>query len=126
MNNLGTSYLGGTYGGNCFISGASATIDIFNDENILRNCNEIGKLIYDELNLIDRIKDFRQHGLILAIEFKDYNAEEIKKVVDNLRDNNILVLLCGPKSEFIRLLPPLNITSEEVNEFIRAFKKSII
>ena len=56
---------------------ASATIDIFNDENIL-NCNEIGKLIYDELNLIDRIKEIRQHGLMIAIEFKDYNAEEIK------------------------------------------------
>ena len=127
MNNLGTSYLGGTYGGNCLsVVAASATIDIFNDENILRNCNEIGKLIYDELNLIDRIKEIRQYGLMIAIEFKDYNAEEIKKIVDNLRDNNILVLLCGPKSEFIRLLPPLNITSEEVNEFIRAFKKSII
>lgn len=126
MNNLGTSYLGGTYGGNCLSTvAASATIDIFENDNLLDNCNIMGKILADEINTFDCVKEVRQHGLMIAIEFEDYTTDQIMKILNNLRDNYVLVLLCGHNSQYIRLLPPLNITKKDIEFFIEAFEKSI-
>tara|TARA_B110000977_G_scaffold60202_1_gene81766 strand:+ start:720 stop:1931 length:1212 start_codon:yes stop_codon:yes gene_type:complete len=126
MNSLGKGYLGGTYGGNAISSAASiATIDILNDPHVKENVNTIGKYIKDELKDEYLIKEIRQHGLMIAIEFSQNNStpEFASFIVDVLRDNGILVLLCGNKGQFIRLLPPLLVTKEEIDEFLGCLKK---
>ena len=126
MNSLGKGYLGGTYGGNAISSAASiATIDILNDPHVKENVNTIGKYIKDELKDECLIKEIRQHGLMIAIEFSQNNStpEFASFIVDVLRDNGILVLLCGNKGQFIRLLPPLLVTKEEIDEFLGCLKK---
>ena len=126
MNSLGKGYLGGTYGGNAISSAASiATIDILNDPHVKENVNTIGKYIKDELKDEYLIKEIRQHGLMIAIEFSQNNStpEFASFIVDVLRDNGILVLLCGDKGQFIRLLPPLLVTKEEIDEFLGCLKK---
>ena len=116
MNNIGKSYLGGTYGGNALVSAAaSATIDIINHEKLIENCNIIGKLLNYELSKFNDIKIVRQYGLMIGIEFVfSNNPKKVMDIVNKLRENNILVLLCGNKSQYIRLLPPLNINEREV------------
>ena len=126
MNSLGKGYLGGTYGGNAISSAASiATIDVLNDPHVKENVNTLGKYIKDALKDEYLIKEIRQHGLMIAIEFtkNNSNPEFASFIVDTLRDNGILVLLCGSKGQFIRLLPPLLISKEEIDIFIGALKK---
>tara|TARA_Y200000002_G_C22637373_1_gene645321 strand:+ start:309 stop:1508 length:1200 start_codon:yes stop_codon:yes gene_type:complete len=125
MNSLGEGYLGGTYGGNAIASAAaSATIDILNNDDIQKNVNEMGKYIKD--NLIDEpiIKEIRQYGLMIAIEFtfSNQNPYYTKEIVEQLAEEGILVLLAGNKNQYIRLLPPLNISKEEIDLFILKFK----
>ena len=44
-------------------------------------------------------------------------------VVIKLRDYyGILILLAGNKNQYIRILPPLNISEEEVNQFVSALR----
>lgn len=124
MNNIGNSYLGGTYGGNALVSAAaSATIDVINNDNLIDNTNKMGNLLNIELTKFKEIKKVRQYGLMIAIEF--HNSNRVPYIVNELKKNNILVLLCGNKSQFIRLLPPLNISKTDIVLFINTLKKII-
>ena len=127
MNSIGESYLGGTYGGNAICSvAASATIDVFNNENLLSNAEEMGLYIKNNIETIHTIKQVRQYGLMIAIEFSFSNeSEKVMKIVDLLRDEGILVLLCGHKSQYIRILPPLNVSLKDVDIFLTKFHKIV-
>lgn len=125
---LNVGYLGGTYGGNPLVTeAASITIDVFNDEQILENVRKVGLYLNRELNRLKEtgqlISGIRQYGLMVAIEFNDNDKSSknttVNKVLEMLReDHNVLVLFAGYKNQFIRLLPPLNTTQEEIQYFI--------
>lgn len=120
--NVGKNYLGGTYGGNAICSAAaSATIDIFNNEKLLENVNNIS-LYFDKklkkMRNINKIKDIRKYGLMIAIEL---NNDDVSNIVKKLRNNGILILQSGDKGQFIRLLPSLNITKDELDIFFKVF-----
>tara|TARA_B100001248_G_C27379120_1_gene455987 strand:- start:26 stop:1222 length:1197 start_codon:yes stop_codon:yes gene_type:complete len=122
MNNIGTSYLGGTYNGNAISSAAaSATIDILNDIELQDHVKSLG--IYIKLNLKNdkMIKEIRQYGLMIAIELISSNYT--KSIVDELRSEGILVLTAGNNNQYIRLLPPLNVSVSEIDFFIQKIKK---
>ena len=68
----------------------------------------------------------RQYGLMIGIEFVfSNNPKKVMDIVNKLRENNILVLLCGNKNQYIRLLPPLNINEREIYIFIDKLSKII-
>lgn len=72
MDNIGTNFLGGTYGGNAVcLAVASATIDIVLKEELLFNVIKKGELLKQGLSVIPNVKYIRQYGLMIAIEFKD-------------------------------------------------------
>ena len=123
MNSLEKGCLGGTYGGNAICSAAaSATIDILNDEHIKRNIAEKGKYIKQSLITESKIKEIRQYGLMIGIElYNDCNITTLE-LVNSLREDGILVLVAGNKNQYIRLLPPLNISGNEIEYFINKFK----
>ena len=124
MNSLRPGTLGGTYGGNAIVSvAASTTIDIIENENLLENANIMGAKIYNELNSIESIKEIRQHGLMIAIDFGDTSGSTSRLVVQKLRENGILVLTAGINDQYIRLLPHLNISNNDLFYFINKFKK---
>jgi 4-aminobutyrate aminotransferase-like enzyme len=128
MNNIGTSYLGGTYGGNAIASAATlASIEIIENENLLNNTNIMGSYIKNSLKNFEEIKEIRQYGLMIAIEFNfsNQNPEKVKKIVEYLREYNILVLMAGNKNQYIRLLPPLTITEVEIDYFLAGFQYAI-
>ena len=123
MNNTGMGYLGGTYGGNAVCSAAaSATIDVFKNENILENVKNMEKYFLSEfsnLKNIDMIENVRAYGLMIAIELNDKSLT--LDIVNKLNEKGVLVLLAGNKSQYIRLLPPLNISMHEIDIFIDEF-----
>ena len=125
MNSLGKSFLGGTYGGNAMCcAAASSTIDVIEEENLLENTNLMGNYIYDSLITMDSIKEIRQNGLMIAIQFR--SGIDTSHVIDELYKRHVLALLCGNRNQYIRVLPPLNVTREEINLFIDAIKDIII
>jgi len=120
MNSLVKGSLGGTYGGNAICcAAASASIEILNNRKIKNDINYFGKIIKKELENEILIKEIRQYGLMIGIEF---NRDIIKEVIYELKNNNILALTCGNKGQYLRLLPPLNISIEDVDYFINVLK----
>lgn len=124
MNNIGNSYLGGTYGGNVVSSiVASKTIDIIKNEKLLNNTITQGNKIKQQLLEIDEIKSIRQYGLMIAFDFKEPYTSH--KIIENMRQHQVLCLLCGNQNQYIRILPPLNVSNQDIDFFINALKKSI-
>lgn len=105
---------GSTFGGN-FISTTAglATIEAIKNNNILENVQQIEiylfGLLKEKLAGFPEIVEIRGKGLMVGIEWNQPVSELIKIT----KNHGLLVLSAGPN--VLRLLPPLNISIEEVD-----------
>lgn len=108
---------GTTYGGNPFVCAAvSEVFDVFKDEKILENVQEVGHYLWNQLEMLkennDNIVDHRGIGLIQGLEFKDNPSAIVKKALEKG-----LVLIAAANNT-IRFVPPLIITRESIQEML--------
>ena len=122
---------GGTYGGNAISSSAAiATIQVIRDEKLLDNAKERGAQLQKGLrNLQEKhsvIGDIRGVGLMIGIEFRTENHKPSQKIAKafqkKCQENELLLLTCGPWENTVRLIPPLIITSEQVQFVLGVFQ----
>lgn len=111
---------GSTFGGNPMASAAGlASIQIYQDEKIVERAAEMGEFLFERLNatLLDRmiVREIRGTGMMVGIELREKAGKYIKTLMD---EYGVLVLPAG--SNVIRLLPPLNITRDELEIGIQA------
>jgi len=106
---------GSTFGGNPLACRAAQTVlSIIESEGLLANATEQGKRLARGLeNLKPRlgiIKEIRGLGLLTGVELDC----EAASIIGRCRDKGLLLLPAGPK--VLRLLPPLNVSSAEIEE----------
>ena len=116
---------GTTYGGNPFVCAAvSKVFDIFEQDNILAHVQELTPYLEEKLDtLVDkspivaarRGKGFMQ-GLVIE-------GATVGSVVTKALENGLLVISAG--SDVLRLVPPLVITKENIDEMIEKLEKSL-
>jgi len=116
---------GSTFGGNPLsIAAAIETMETIFKEELLSAVDEKGELIVTELQnrLADLsiIKNIRGLGLMIGIEC----TVPVTTLISECRENGLIVLPAGEK--VIRLLPPLNISKEELQNGIDILSKVII
>jgi len=115
---------GTTFGGNPLATAAGlAVFEIFEQEKLVENARIKGAEFKEKLNALakkypGKIVEVRGEGLLIGIE-----VENGKEVFNALFSNKILASCCGGKT--IRIAPPLNITSAEIDVFIEIFEKII-
>ncbi len=113
---------GTTFGGNPFSTAAGlAVFDVFEKENLVENSANMGELFVSKLEELaekysDKIVEVRGMGLLIGIELK---PEIAKTVFTKLHEKKMLTSLC--KGLTIRVAPPLNITENEIDLFIKTF-----
>ena len=106
--------LGTTFGGNHLACAAGlAVLEVLEQENLIENARLQGALLREQLQSLPDIKEIRGSGLMLGLVFEDSVAPLRKSLVF---DHHVFT---GSSSEanVLRLLPPLGIGSEEVNQF---------
>jgi 4-aminobutyrate aminotransferase/(S)-3-amino-2-methylpropionate transaminase len=130
--------LGGTFGGSPIgCQSALAVIDIIKEENLCERASKIGKICSDNLNKLkamypEKIACVRNSGAMIAIElvnngnFKQPDSDITKKIIEKSSNNGLLLLSCGMEGNIIRLLPPLTIEFEFLNEGLDILNKTII
>lgn len=126
---------GGTYGGNAVACVAGvATIRAMRAENMLENANERGVQLMTGLRKLQeeysQIGDVRGKGLMIGTEFivegrPDKAKQLVKVIIHAAEENNLLLLSCGTYDNTIRWIPPLNATSEQINEGLSIFSESL-
>ena len=138
MKKWPTGSHGGTYGGNAVAMAAGvATIRAMRDEKMLENAVAQGSRLQTGLRKLQEeysaIGDVRGLGLMIGTEFVDSKGKPdkatVKAVIHSAEEQGLLLLSCGTYDNTIRWIPPLNVSSEQINTglgiFGQALKESI-
>jgi len=135
MKKWETGSHGGTYGGNAIAcASAVATIQAMKEEKMLENAAERGLHLMTGLRQLQeefpQIGDVRGKGLMVGTEFiVDGRPEKAKPVVKEIihaaEEANLLLLSCGTYDNTVRWIPPLNVTEQQINEGLTAFKNAL-
>lgn len=126
---------GGTYGGNAVACAAAvATVRVIREEGLLENAQRQGALLLERLHELQRefpvIGDVRGLGLMVGVEFTAPNgapdAAVARKVLARCLERRLLLLTCGAYDNVVRWMPPLIVTSEQVEAALNIFRQSLI
>ncbi len=112
--------LGTTFGGNHLAcTAALAVLDVMEKENLVENARTMGEYLMSELKKLQaspagkHITDVRGRGLMVGVEFDIPQADVRKPLV---YDQHCFTGCAG--TNLLRLLPPLCLTKENVDDFI--------
>lgn len=115
---------GTTFGGNPLAMRAGCVvIDEMINGGVTENAANVGEYFFKKLNDLSantgKIAEVRGKGLMIGVEFKEEIAKELGAA---MRDMGYLVGVIGTK--IFRIVPPLILTKEDVDGFVRALGRA--
>lgn len=125
---------GGTYGGNAVAAAAAlATLDVVRDEGLVANAAEQGQRLREGLHKAaaehSGIGDVRGRGLMLANEFTTAegapDTAAASRAHQAAAEQGLLLLTCGPHGNVVRMIPPLVVGAEQVDEALRLWSAAL-
>lgn len=130
--------LGGTYGGNPIACAAAlAVLDVIEEEKLIDRANEIGARMTERLQAISRqnsavpITAIRGPGAMIAFDIVrqrggyEPDAETTKTVLGRARDNGLILLSCGVYGNAVRLLVPLTVSDQVLDEGLGMLEQAL-
>ena len=131
--------LGGTYSGSPVACAAAlAVLDVIVEEKLCERANTIGAKMVKRLEAVRRsntstpIGDIRGLGAMVAFELvkerggHDPAPEAIKPVLDGALDQGLILLSCGYYANTIRLIAPLTITDDHLDQGLDILESSLV
>ncbi|GIU94396.1 MAG: 4-aminobutyrate--2-oxoglutarate transaminase [Gaiellaceae bacterium] len=122
--------LGGTFGGNPLSCVAAlAVLDTVADDGFLERATELGERLRARLEEIAKrrpeIGEVRGLGPMLALELVERTPDRAQAVVAAAFERGLVLLSCGLYGNVIRLLPPLTIADEDLDEGLAVLEESL-
>lgn len=119
--------IGGTYGGNPLACAAALEVlNIFEQTNLLERANQIGQIVRARgetwLREAPGVGDVRGLGAMLAIEIvkerdtREPDPDRVLRIVQYCAEHGLLTMRAGLYANCVRLLMPLVITDEQLQE----------
>ena len=114
---------GSTFGGNPLaMAVGNSVMDIISNKKFLNNVKSISKYFLLNLNEIKNkypkvIKEIRGRGLLIGIQLHTDQVKFIKKLMENK------LLTIRAAENVVRILPPLNVKKNEIDQALRIIKK---
>ncbi|MGY5854615.1 MAG: aspartate aminotransferase family protein [Candidatus Thorarchaeota archaeon] len=116
-----------TFGGNPLsCAGAVAVIEIIEDNDYIGKAIKLGEYLKNQLKLLQEdhkiIGDVRGQGMMIGIELvkdrdtKEPAVQEILKVMELTREKGLLIGKGGLDGNVIRIQPPLELSTTEVDQ----------
>jgi acetylornithine aminotransferase len=113
--------LGTTFGGNHLACAAAlAVLEVMEKDNLMKNAEEVGNYLINELNKIPQISEVRGRGLMIGIELSETYSNVKKDLLFKHR-----IFTGEAKPNVIRLLPALNISNVHADQFLTALKTEL-
>ena len=114
--------LGTTFGGNHLACAAGlAVLEVIEKENLIENAAELFEYFKEKAASIPQVKRVKGMGLMLGLEF-DFEVAELRK---KLIHNQFMFTGGASDKHVLRVLPALNITKENLDQFFDALKKEL-
>ncbi len=121
--------LGGTYGGSPIgVAAANAVLDVVEKEKLCERAAELGKMMTDRLqemqkrNSFSCIGEVRALGSMVAVELvkdratREPDAALTAALVAKAQEKGLILLSCGVNANIIRILAPLTIPADQAKE----------
>src|SRR6266851_307836 len=136
MDAPGVGGLGGTFAGNPLsCAAANAVLDLFEREDLLSRANSVGEQFHKRAQewktRFDIIGDVRGLGAMQAIELvksRESRApapEETKQITQYCYEHGLITITAGTYSNVIRLLVPLVIPEEQMEEGLDVLENAL-
>lgn len=110
--------LGTTFGGNHLACAAAlAVLEIIEQDDLLKNAETVGSYLIEELKKIEEVKEVRGRGLMIGIDLPESLAHVKKELLFKHK-----IFTGEAKPNVIRLLPALNLTKDQADQFLKEFK----
>ncbi|GGK17339.1 aspartate aminotransferase family protein [Caldalkalibacillus thermarum] len=130
---LGTH--GTTFGGNPLACAAAlASLKVMKEEQLLDNAKQMGHYALQKLRHMQEkyssIADVRGIGLMIGIEIQDPvsgqpDGKRVLNILNRALQSGVLFYLCGNAGEVIRMMPPLTINRQQIDEGLRVLEEAI-
>lgn len=124
-----------TFAGNPVAMAAGrAVLEFIEEHDMLTHVNEMGRKLLDSVNAlaVDHpvIGDVRGAGLFIGIDIvipgtKEPDREFAVQLVERLRENGVLISLCGPAGSVLKVRPPLVFDDADLDIFLSALSASL-
>ena len=111
---------GTTFGANPVVcAGANYVLDTITADGFLDEVNKKGAYIEEKISKFENVKNVRRMGLMIGIELESGNAHDIAvKCVEN----GLLIITA---KDLLRMLPPLVITYDEIDEALKILENTL-
>lgn len=126
---------GTTFGGNPIACEAAlATIEVLTKENLIENSKNMGNYACAKLKELQErtplIGSIRAVGLMIGIEIVDPftgkpDGQALMNILDKCLEKGVLFYLCGNHGEVIRMIPPLTINQEQIDQGLAVLEESL-
>jgi ornithine--oxo-acid transaminase len=131
---------------NMAMAAGLATLRVIEDEKLIENSAEKGKMIIDGINAMagkyEFLQEARGKGLMIAIEFHAPRSLSLKAAwamleaankglfcqmitIPLFKEHRILSQVAGHGMNVVKLLPPLNLTDKDCQNILAAFEHTI-
>ena len=111
---------GTTFGANPVVcAGANYVLDTVDNEKFLAEVEEKGAYIEKKLRAVNGVKNVRRLGLMVGIELEKGDAHDMAV---KCLENGLIIITA---KTLMRMLPPLNISYEEIDEALAIFENTI-
>lgn len=137
MDAPGPGGLGGTFAGNpVSCAAANAVLDIFEQEGLLERAKEIGRSFQRRAKQwqarFEVIGEVRGLGAMQALELvksqdsREPAADETKKITQYCYEHGLITITAGTYGNVLRVLVPLVITDEQMNEAMDVLENAFL
>ncbi|UJJ30711.1 aspartate aminotransferase family protein [Halopseudomonas maritima] len=125
---------GGTYGANAVACAAAlATLEVIDKEQLVANAAEQGELLTERLlglrqrfPMIDTLRGKGlMQGMEIADDYRTPRGDLAARLTSAAEDEGLLLLRCGTDGQIVRWLPPLTVSSAEVDEAVQRFSRAL-
>jgi 4-aminobutyrate aminotransferase len=125
---------GGTYGGNAVSCAAAlATLDVIQEEGLVENAAARGRQLLEGARLIGdktpEIGDVRGLGLLVGSEFTTADGKPDNATAQAAQQEaarrGLLLLTCGAYMNVVRMIPPLVVSAEQIDEALAIWSETV-
>ena len=137
MDTIHDAGIGSTFGASPISCAAAlGVLEAFDNENILGNASKqsemMNSFLKNLMNENESIGDVRGYGPMIGVEIvenkdsKTPSKEKAQEIINNCKDNGLLLVTCGENGNVIRFMGPLTTPLNHVEEALGIFKESLI
>lgn len=121
-----------TFGGNpVSMAAAQAVLDVIQGDGLAAHAVEVGDQLRAELRALAKdypfVGDVRGAGLYTGVEIvadpdtKEHDRGTAQRIVDMMRDNRVLISVCGGHGNILKVRPPLVFSMSDLDWFMTVF-----